>query len=72
MVFLDERKGVLHAQEHQRLLEEAQVETLGYEARSERGLLSFLREETLFEHLIKLFLLCKNLVFSEEPEEFTL
>ena len=68
---MDQGESILHADEHQRLLEEALIECVG-DALGDGDLLSFLDEQALFVHFVQLFLFCENLIVSEEPEEFAL
>ena len=70
-ILLDQGESVLHTNEHQRLLKEALIECVG-NALGDRDLFSFLDEEALLVHFVKLFLFRKNLIVSEEPEEFAL
>ena len=68
---LDQRKCVLHSNDHKRLGEELLVES-EWNGGANRNLLSLFREQTLLVHLVELLLLSDNLLVPEEAEEFSL
>lgn len=68
---LDQRKCVLHSNDHERLGEELLVES-EWNGCANRNLLSLLREQTLLVHLVELLLLSDNLLVPEESEKFPL
>lgn len=66
-----ECNGVVHADKQEWLLEELHEEGIGDDVVL-RCLLALLKEEALFKHVIDLFLLCQDLVLSQEFKKLRL